>query len=60
MERGKTIGVPTTPYVKLIVEEKPRSDEKAEMPRIPYVSAVGNLLYAVVVTKLPLQWSGKP
>jgi hypothetical protein len=50
MEGGKIIGVPMTSYVILSVEENPGSDEKAVMARIPYASAVCNLLYAMVAT----------
>jgi ATP-binding cassette subfamily B (MDR/TAP) protein 1 len=52
MEGGKTIGVPLPPYLKLSAEDSPTSDaEKAEMAKVPYASAVGSLIYAMVATR---------
>ena len=49
---GKTIGVPLPPYLKLSAEENPTSDdEKVEMAKVPYASAVGSLIYAMVATR---------
>eukprot|EP00249_Psilotum_nudum_P008877 c21567_g2_i1 orf=70-546(+) len=51
MEKGKAIGTPLPPHVKLRQEDIPKSKEElAEMANIPYASAVGSLMYAMVST----------
>ena len=51
MERGKALSTPLPPYVKLCVNDCPKSDaEKAEMAKVPYSSAVGSLMYAMICT----------
>ena len=52
MERGKALSTPLPPYVKLSKNDCPMSDdEKAEMAKIPYSSAVGSLMYAMIATR---------
>ena len=49
---GETIGVPLPPYLKFSAEDNPTSeDEKAEMAKVPYASAVGSLIYVMVATR---------
>ena len=56
MDKGKTLSVPLPSYVKLSKQDCPESEEeKSEMDKIPYSSAVGSLMYAISQT-LHLQW----
>lgn len=49
MERGKRFSAPLPPYVKLCLNECPKSDvEKAEMAKVPYSSS---LMYAMICTR---------
>ena len=51
MEGGKTISTPLPPHVKLSAKDSPQSDsERAKMAQIPYASACGSLMYAMVAT----------
>ena len=52
MEGGKTISTPLPPHMKLSAKDSPQSDsERAEMAKIPYASACGSLMYAMVATR---------
>ncbi|RXY72301.1 hypothetical protein DD581_34115, partial [Klebsiella pneumoniae] len=52
MEKGKALSVPLPPYVKLSKQDCPVSkEEQAEMDKIPYASAVGSLMYAMIATR---------
>ena len=52
MDKGKALSVPLQSYVKLSKQDCPVSDqEKAEMEKIPYASAVGSLMYAMIATR---------
>ncbi|MCO5571898.1 hypothetical protein L7F22_025647 [Adiantum nelumboides] len=52
MERGKSLSTPLAPHLKLSKADCPKSDtEKAEMAKIPYASACGSLMYAMVATR---------
>ncbi|MGJ2631364.1 reverse transcriptase domain-containing protein, partial [Salmonella enterica subsp. enterica serovar Paratyphi A] len=52
MENSKGSSVPLQSYVKLSKEDCPVStEEKAEMEKIPYASAVGSLMYAMIATR---------
>ncbi|MCO5584842.1 hypothetical protein L7F22_038774 [Adiantum nelumboides] len=52
MERGKSTSIPLAPYVKLSKADCPKSDtEKDEMAKVPYASACGSLMYAMVATR---------
>ena len=52
MERGKALSAPLPPYVKLCLNDCPKSDvEKAEMAKVPYSSTVGSLMYAMICTR---------
>ena len=52
MEGGKTVCVPLASYLILCQKSDcPKSDaEKAEMAKVPYSSAVGSLMYAMICT----------
>ena len=55
IRRGETIGVPLPSYVKLSAEDSPTSDdEMVEMDKLPYASAVGSLMYAMIATQLDI------
>ena len=52
MEKGKTLSAPLAPHVKLSLNDCPKSDaEKAEMAKVPYSSAVGSIMYAMICTR---------
>jgi hypothetical protein len=52
MDGGKASSVPLQSYVKLSKQDCPVSEEeKAEMEKIPYASAVGSLMYAMIATR---------
>lgn len=51
MKDAKPVGTPLATHFKLITELCPSDDkEKEEMSKIPYASAVGSLMYAMVCT----------
>ena len=52
MQQGKSCSTPFLAYLKLSKDDCPQSDEKkAEMAKIPYASACGSLMYAMVATR---------
>ena len=52
MEGGKALSTPLPSYVKLSLNDSPKSDvEKAEMAKVPYSSAVGSVMYAMICTR---------
>ncbi|MCO5570232.1 hypothetical protein L7F22_023950 [Adiantum nelumboides] len=52
MDRGKASSVPLPSYVKLSKQDCPESEEeKYEMEKISYASAVGSLMYAMIATR---------
>ncbi|MCO5609880.1 hypothetical protein L7F22_064113 [Adiantum nelumboides] len=52
MDKCKALSVPLQSYVKLSKQDCPVSEEeKAEMEKIPYASAVGSLMYAMIATR---------
>lgn len=54
MEKGKALSTPLPPYLKLSQEDNPQSDdERAQMAKVPYASACGSLMYAMVATTRP-------
>ena len=58
MERGKALSSPLPPYVKLCLNDCPKSDaEKAEMAKVPYSSTVGSLMYAMICTRLDIPFA---
>ena len=58
MEQGKILGTPLPPYVKLSQKDSPQSDdERAEIAKIPYASAIGSLMYAMLCTRPDIYYS---
>lgn len=52
MDKAKIVSSPLTPNFKLTDRDCPTSeDEIEEMDRVPYASAVGSLMYAMVCTR---------
>ena len=52
MDKSKPVGTPLANHFTLSSEQCPVSEkEKAEMEKIPYASAVGSLMYAMVCTR---------
>ena len=52
MQNGKPLSSPLPAYLKLSKGDCPKSDEdKATMAKIPYASACGSLMYAMVATR---------
>ena len=52
MQDSKLVKVPIPVGVKLFAEQCPKTQEKEEyMSRVPYASAVGSLMYAMVCTR---------
>jgi len=52
MQDGKPVNVPIPVGVKLSAEQCPKTQEEEEdMSRVPYASAVGSLMYAMVCTR---------
>jgi hypothetical protein len=55
MQECKPVKVPIHVGVKLSVDQCPKTQEEEEdMSRVPYVSAVGILMYAMVCTRLDI------
>src|ERR671929_620035 len=52
MAECKPVGTPMLPGLKLSVEQSPKTPEKkAEMSSIPYINAVGSLMYLAIMTR---------
>ena len=52
MSNAKPVGSPLAGHFKLCSEQSPSSDEEKEkMQKVPYASAVGSLMYAMVCTR---------
>ena len=52
MQDSKPVNVPIPVGVKLSTEQCPKIEEEEEdMSRVPYESAVGSLMYAMVCTR---------
>ncbi|MCO5605200.1 hypothetical protein L7F22_059380 [Adiantum nelumboides] len=52
MQGGKSVSTPLPSYLKLSKDDCPKSDaERAEMAKVPYSSAVGSLMYAMVASR---------
>ena len=52
------MNVPILVGVKLSAEQCPKTQEEEDMSHVPYASAVGSLMYAMVYTRqtLPMKW----
>ena len=58
MQQGKSCSTPFLAYLKLGKDDCPQSnEEKAEMAKIPYASACGSLMYAMVATRLDIAYA---
>ncbi|MCO5590727.1 hypothetical protein L7F22_044702 [Adiantum nelumboides] len=58
MQGENTLSTPMQPCLKLSKDDCPKSDtEKAEMAKMPYSSAVGNLMYAMIITRLDIAFA---
>ena len=52
MEKAKAISTPLATHFKLSCKQSPSSDEeKKDMKKVPYASAAGSLIYAMVCTR---------
>jgi hypothetical protein len=60
MNNAKVVSSPLATHFKLSTKQSPSTDEeKEDMERIPYASAVGSLMYAMVCTRpdiAPCSW----
>ena len=55
MSNAKEVGTPLAGHFKLSVSQCPTSEkDKEEMKKVPYASAVGSLMYAMVCTRLDI------
>ena len=55
MQDSKPVKVPIPVGVRLSAEQCPKTQEEEEdMSRVPYASAVGNMMYAMVCTRLDI------
>ena len=55
MEGGKALSTPLPSYVKLSLNDSPKSD--AEKAKVPYSSAVGSLMYAMICTRSDIAYA---
>ena len=54
----KPVSTPMNPGLKLCSKQCPQSpDEKEEMTNIPYINAVGSLLYLAILTHLDIAYA---
>ena len=52
MQHAKSVSSPLAHHFKLSKEQAPKTEtERAEMDTIPYASAVGSLMYAMVCSR---------
>ena len=52
MEKAKVVSTPLATHFKLSSDQSPSNEaEKLDMQRVPYASAVGSLMYAMVCTR---------
>ena len=55
MENAKAVSTPLATHFKLSAKQSPSNEaEKLDMERVPYASAVGSLMYAMVCTRLDI------
>ena len=58
MQKGKALSTPLPAYLKLSKDDCPKSvEEKATLAKIPYASACGSLMYAMVATRLDIAYA---
>ena len=52
MDKSKTVSSPLATHIRLSIKQRPlTNEEKEDMERVPYASAVGSLMYAMVCTR---------
>ena len=55
MENAKVVSTPLPGHLKLTKEMCPKTQEEEDkMSKVPYASAVGSLMYAMVCTRLDI------
>ena len=55
MENAKAVSTPLPSHLKLTKEMCPKTQEKEDkMSKVPYASAIGSLMYAMVCTRLDI------
>ena len=54
MENAKAINTPLPSHLKLTKEMCPKTQEEDKMSKVPYASAIGSLMYAMVCTRLDI------
>ena len=58
MEGGKIVSIPLASYLKLCLNDCPKSDaDKAEMEKVPYFLAISSLIYAMICTRLDIAYA---
>lgn len=58
MAKEKPVNMPLASHFKLTINQCPSSiEEKSQMSKIPYASAVGILMYAMVCTRIDIAHS---
>ena len=58
MEGRKTLSILLASYVKLCLNDCPKSNiDKAKMAKVPYLLAVGSLMYAMICTRLYIAYA---
>jgi hypothetical protein len=50
MQNSKPVSTPLATHFRLSTVLAPQSEEEQFMPRVPYSSAVGSIMYAMVCT----------
>lgn len=51
MEKDKVVSTPLAMHFKLTMKQCPSDDEKEDLKKVPYASAVSSLMYGMVCTK---------
>ena len=54
MENAKIVREPLPSHLKLTKEIFPKTQEEDKMSKVPYASAIGSLMYAMVCTRLDI------
>ena len=55
MNEAKPVNIPLGSHFKLNKEQSPKTEEEMDhMSKVPYASAIGNLMYAMVCTRLDI------
>ncbi|XP_013632758.1 PREDICTED: uncharacterized protein LOC106338284 [Brassica oleracea var. oleracea] len=58
MNKSKVLSTPLAPHLRLSIQQSPKTyAEKEDMAKVPYASAVGSLMYAMVCTRPDLSYA---